>query len=100
MIKNLQSPIDIFEIGGYCICHGEQNTFYLVKENNNNYVSETGVKSDLAFCLRPFVEKTNSVAFDDKIKELVELVHILIHRAPVPFEYTVVSYKNESLSSK
>ena len=29
------------------------------------YVSGTGVKKDLAFCLRPFIEKTNSGPFKD-----------------------------------
>ena len=57
LAENLQQPIRVFEIGGYWSCHGEQNASYHVKEDKK---SGNGVKSDLAFCLRPFIEKTNS----------------------------------------
>ena len=38
--------------------HGEQNRGYHVKEDKK--LSETGVKSDPAFCLGPTIKKTNS----------------------------------------
>ena len=41
-------------------CHGEQNVGYLHCEKTCKSVSETGVMSNLAFCLGPFIEKTNS----------------------------------------
>ena len=58
LAENLQQPIRVFEIGGYWSCHGEQNASYHVRGQKS--VSENGVKSDLAFCLRPFIKKTNS----------------------------------------
>ena len=41
-------------------------------------MSENGVKSDLAFCLRPFTEKTNSALFDVKASRKVVSVSVPI----------------------
>ena len=39
--------------------HGEQNRGYHLKEQKKS-ILETGVKSDVAFCLGSSIEKTNS----------------------------------------
>ena len=39
--------------------HGEQNRGYHLKEHTKS-ILETGVKSDVAFCLGSSIEKTNS----------------------------------------
>ena len=48
LVENLQLPIRIFKMGSY-----------LLELPWGTKWSETGAKSDLAFCLRPFIEQTN-----------------------------------------
>jgi len=62
LVKILQQPIRIFEISGFWSCHGEENACCHVKEHKK-LRQKTDVKNDLAFCLEPFIEKTNSGAY-------------------------------------